>query len=67
MGELRRRRKSARFSARCLMRSVAFGPWFTGTAQVNPGFRAHVGQVQRNVGRSLCTLPGVCSYLAAAF
>ena len=34
-------------------REVAFGLWFTGTAQVNPAFRAELGQVQADISRSL--------------
>ena len=34
-------------------REVAFGLWFTGTAQVNPVFRAELDQVQGEIGRSL--------------
>ena len=37
-------------------REVAFGLWFTGTAQVNPVFRAELDQVQADIGRSLDTL-----------
>jgi Ser/Thr protein kinase RdoA (MazF antagonist) len=37
-------------------REVAFGLWFTGTAQVNPVFRADVDEVQADIGRSLDTL-----------
>jgi len=37
-------------------REVAFGLWFTGTAQVNPVFRAQLGQLQADIGRSLDTL-----------
>jgi Ser/Thr protein kinase RdoA (MazF antagonist) len=39
-------------------RDVAFGLWFTGTAQVNPAFRAELDQVLENIGRSLDTLLG---------
>jgi len=35
---------------------VAFGLWFTGTAQVNPAFHAELGQVQEDICRSLDTL-----------
>jgi Ser/Thr protein kinase RdoA (MazF antagonist) len=34
-------------------REVAFGLWFTGTAHVNPVFRADLDQVQADIGRSL--------------
>jgi Ser/Thr protein kinase RdoA (MazF antagonist) len=37
-------------------REVAIGLWFTGTAQVYPDFRAELGQVQEDIGRSLDTL-----------
>ena len=37
-------------------REVAFGLWFTGTAQVNPVFRAELDQVQADISRSLATL-----------
>jgi hypothetical protein len=37
-------------------REVAFGLWFTGTAQVNPVFRAELDQMQEDIGRSLDTL-----------
>jgi Ser/Thr protein kinase RdoA (MazF antagonist) len=37
-------------------REVAFGLWFTGTAQVNPLFRAELDQVQEDTRRSLDTL-----------
>ena len=37
-------------------REVAFGLWFTGTAQVNPVFRTELDQVQADIGRSLDTL-----------
>jgi Ser/Thr protein kinase RdoA (MazF antagonist) len=37
-------------------REVAFGLWFTGTAQVNPVFRAELDQMQADIGRSLDTL-----------
>jgi Ser/Thr protein kinase RdoA (MazF antagonist) len=37
-------------------REVAFGLWYTGTAQVNPNFRAELGEVQEDIGRSLDTL-----------
>jgi Ser/Thr protein kinase RdoA (MazF antagonist) len=37
-------------------REVAFGLWFTGTAQVNPAFHAELGQVQEDIRRSLDTL-----------
>jgi len=37
-------------------REVAFGLWFTGTAQVNPVFRAELDQMQDDIGRSLDTL-----------
>jgi Ser/Thr protein kinase RdoA (MazF antagonist) len=37
-------------------REVAVGLWFTGTAQVNPAFRADLDQVQADIGRSLDTL-----------
>jgi Ser/Thr protein kinase RdoA (MazF antagonist) len=37
-------------------REVAFGLWFTGTAQVNPAFRAGLDEVQADIGRSLDTL-----------
>src|SRR5215831_11943761 len=37
-------------------REVAVGLWFTGTAQVNPGFRAELGEVQADIGHSLDTL-----------
>jgi Ser/Thr protein kinase RdoA (MazF antagonist) len=37
-------------------REVAFGLWFTGTAQVNPAFRADLGQVQEDISGSLDTL-----------
>ena len=37
-------------------REVAVGLWFTGTAQVNPVFRADLDQVQEDIGRSLDTL-----------
>jgi Ser/Thr protein kinase RdoA (MazF antagonist) len=37
-------------------REVAFGLWFTGTAQVNPVFRADLDQVQADIGHSLDTL-----------
>lgn len=39
-------------------RDVAFGLWFTGTAQANPEFRADLDQVLRNIGRSLDALLG---------
>jgi len=38
------------------IREVAFGLWFTGTAQVNPIFRADLDQVQADIGRSLDAL-----------
>jgi Ser/Thr protein kinase RdoA (MazF antagonist) len=34
-------------------REVTIGLWFTGTARVNPVFRAELGQVQGDIGRSL--------------
>ena len=37
-------------------REVAFGLWFTGTAQVNPVFRTELDQVQADIGRSLDNL-----------
>lgn len=37
-------------------REVAFGLWYTGTAQVNPVFRAGLDEVQAGIGRSLDTL-----------
>ena len=37
-------------------REVAIGLWFTGTAQVNPAFRAELDQVQEEISRSLDTL-----------
>ncbi len=37
-------------------REVAFGLWFTGTAQVNPDFRAELDAVQADIGRSLDVL-----------
>ena len=37
-------------------REVAFGLWFTGTAQVSPHFRAGLDQVQADIARSLDTL-----------
>jgi hypothetical protein len=37
-------------------REVAYGLWFTGTAQVNPVFRADLEQVQADIARSLDTL-----------
>jgi Ser/Thr protein kinase RdoA (MazF antagonist) len=37
-------------------REVAFGLWFTGTAQVNPVFRADLDQVQEDIGSSLDAL-----------
>ena len=37
-------------------REVAFGLWFTGTAQVSPHFRADLDQVQADIARSLDTL-----------
>jgi Ser/Thr protein kinase RdoA (MazF antagonist) len=37
-------------------REVAFGLWFTGTAQVNSVFHAELDQVQEDIGRSLDTL-----------
>ena len=37
-------------------REVAIGLWFTGTAQVNPIFRAELDQVQEDIGHSLDTL-----------
>jgi len=37
-------------------RDVAFGLWFTGTAQANPVFRADLDEVQQNISRSLETL-----------
>jgi Ser/Thr protein kinase RdoA (MazF antagonist) len=37
-------------------RDVAFGLWFTGTAQVNPAFRAELDEVQQSISRSLDTL-----------
>ena len=37
-------------------REVAIGLWFTGTAQVNPMFRAELDQVQADIGHSLDTL-----------
>ena len=40
-------------------REVAIGLWFTGTAQVNPVFRAELDQVQADTGRSPPTSPGV--------
>jgi len=39
-------------------RDVAFGLWFTGTAQANPAFRADLDQVLGNIGRSLDALLG---------
>ncbi len=39
-------------------RDVAFGLWFTGTAQANPVFRADLDQVQGNIGHSLDALLG---------
>ena len=38
------------------IREVAFGLWFTGTAQVNPAFRADLDRVLADIGRSLDTL-----------
>jgi len=37
-------------------RDVAFGLWFTGTAQANPAFRADLHEVQHNISHSLDTL-----------
>lgn len=37
-------------------REVAIGLWFTGTAQVNPAFRAELDQVQEDIGHWLDTL-----------
>jgi Ser/Thr protein kinase RdoA (MazF antagonist) len=37
-------------------REVAFGLWYTGTAQVSPLFRADLDQVQADIARSLDTL-----------
>jgi len=37
-------------------REVAFGLWFTATAQVNPVFRAELDQMQADIARSLDTL-----------
>jgi Ser/Thr protein kinase RdoA (MazF antagonist) len=37
-------------------REVAFGLWFTGTAQVNPVFRSRIDQVQQDIARSLDNL-----------
>jgi len=37
-------------------REVAFGLWYTGTARVNPVFRADLHEVQEDTGRSLDTL-----------
>ena len=37
-------------------RDVAFGLWFTGTAQANPAFRADLDEVQQNISHSLGTL-----------
>jgi hypothetical protein len=37
-------------------RELAFGLWFTGTAQVNPVFRAELDQMQADIGHSLDTL-----------
>ena len=37
-------------------RDVAFGLWFTGTAQANPAFRADLHEVQQNISHSLDTL-----------
>ncbi len=37
-------------------REVAFGLWFTGTAQVNPDFRAELATVQTDISRSLDVL-----------
>jgi Ser/Thr protein kinase RdoA (MazF antagonist) len=37
-------------------REVAIGLWFTGTAQVDPLFRAELDQVQADIGHSLDTL-----------
>jgi Ser/Thr protein kinase RdoA (MazF antagonist) len=39
-------------------RDVAFALWFTGTAQVNPAFRADLEEVLENTGRSLEALSG---------
>jgi len=39
-------------------REVAFGLWYTGTAEVNPLFRADLDQVQAEISRSLDTLLG---------
>jgi Ser/Thr protein kinase RdoA (MazF antagonist) len=39
-------------------RDVAFALWFTGTAQVNPAFRADLEEVLANTGRSLDALSG---------
>jgi len=39
-------------------REVAFGLWYTGTAQVDPLFRADLDQVQAEISRSLDTLLG---------
>ena len=39
-------------------REVAFGLWFTGTAQVNPAFRADLAEVLGHIGHSLDTLLG---------
>ncbi len=39
-------------------RDVAFGLWFTGTAQANPAFRAELNEVLQNISRSLDTLTG---------
>ncbi len=37
-------------------REVAFGLWYTATAQVNPVFRAELDETQADIGRSLDTL-----------
>ena len=37
-------------------REVAFGLWYTATAQVNPAFRADLDEMQEEIGRSLDTL-----------
>jgi len=38
---------------------IAFGLWFTGTAQANPAFRAELGEVQQDISHSLSELTGV--------
>jgi len=43
-------------AGRAPAREVAFGLWYTGTARVNPVFRADLHEVQEDIGRSLDTL-----------